>query len=420
MTKRTAQAEKLFCCMLLLCACVLPGCGTSSWGVRSQWTSMLHRSSKIAPEATKDQIVTQVNESLVPIHAWRATSAQVNVSGILVPLKAMVAVEEPNHLRLTVSSGLAGPELDLGSNNSGIWFWMRQAEPKAILSVSHENLTAVQRDFPVPVQPEWLMEVLCVKPIDASKAELVRNPDQPYTVKLVSHHTNESGVTVRKISTIDLRKAEVTGHELYDAEHRLIASAELSNYKEFPNTTARLPHKISLRWEQQDMQMTLSLNGVEINPPHMPSAIWDIPQMAEYPVHELGPKQLLPSDSIAKRSLRDKPKAITEYELDEPSGAWMQNQTIKMPQEASTAAGNQVEPAGHASVSAPFTAHEMPAAQPTDKRERPSPFFQPDDELPTPRPAEPEVDDDTPVWARPRPETTQQPERKSRDELIIQ
>jgi len=325
------QGERLTAVvMLLVLISSLPGCATSRWNPSEQWASLVHRSAKIPADASKEEILSYVNQHTAPIQSWRSTSARLNVSGVPIPLKAMLAVEQPNHFRLSVSQGLSGQsELDLGSNPDELWFWARQMEPKAVMTCRHQEIAAVQDQLPVPFQPEWLMEVLCVRPLDASDADLMRDPDDPHTVKLVSHHTSENGQTIRKIVTIDLQKGEVVSHQLYDSDHRLIATAELSDYREFPNTSARLPHDITLRWEQQDMKMHVSLNHVEVNPPHIPTEIWAVPQMAEYPVREIRADQLVrPAERAIVRTPRDSPKTVTHYELDRKSGVWLQEQEV--------------------------------------------------------------------------------------------
>lgn len=330
---------------------------------------MLQRSAKIPAESSKEEIVDYVNQHITPIQSWRASSATLKVTGVPIPLSAMMAVEQPNHFRLTVAGVLSGQnELDLGSNQEKLWFWARQMEPKAVITCRHEEIEAVQDQLPVPFQPEWLMQVMCVAPISCENADLVRDPEDSYSVKLVSHHTNASGSTVRKISTIDLRKGEVRRHQLYDSNHQLLVSAELSDYREFPKTKARLPHDISLRWVQQDMKMHITLNGVEINPPHMPEEIWTIPVIADCPVHELHRDQLLqPASGATPRSLREKPKAITQYELDSPSGAWVQEQEIRVPGQA-----QRQQMASTQAATDPFSVHEFQPAAATTQPQRSS------------------------------------------------
>ena len=364
---------------------VSTGCAASSWGQRPRWNMLSHQSAKIPSSASKDEIVEYVNQHIEPIHGWRSTSARLTVTGSPIPLKAMLAVEEPNHFRMVVSSGLTGNELDLGSNQDQLWFWARQMEPKAVVTCRHEEIEAVQDYLPVPFQPDWLMEVLCVIPLNADHAEMLRDPNQPHLVKLVSHVSNPQGHTVRKVSTIDLRKGEIVSHQLYDTEHRLIASAELSDYRQFPNTNARLPHEIRLHYAQQDMKMHISLNGVEVNPPHLPKEIWNIPQIAGCPVHELRREHLVPpGTAIAGRSAREKPRAVTEYELDSPSGVWLQEQKIHPPGNAAPPIGTEHSLAGNASPgqTAPGMARiSLNSAETTSPagagRPAGSPFFEP-------------------------------------------
>lgn len=295
---------------------------------------MFHRSAKIPADASKEHIINYVNQHTEPIHAWRSTKATVNVTGVVIPLQAMLAVEQPNHFRLTVSSGLTGNELDLGSNPDHVWFWVQRMDPQTVMTCRHEEIEAVQDQLQVPFQPDWLMEVLCVKPIDGSEAELIRDPQDPYEVKLVSHHTNESGFVTRRIVTIDLRRGVIVSHQLYDAHHRLIAKADLSDYRDFPHTNARLPHDIQLCWVEQDLKLRISLNGVEVNPPHLSAEIWTAPNPKDCRVVELKRDQLVHPAAGLVRSEQEKPKAITHYELDAPSGVWLQDQKIRIPKDA--------------------------------------------------------------------------------------
>ncbi|MBL4883391.1 MAG: DUF4292 domain-containing protein [Planctomycetaceae bacterium] len=370
------------CCLMLICLLASSGCNIASSGYRPQWPQMLHRSTKIPTEATKEEIIAYVNQHIEPIHSWQSTSARVRVSGVPVSLNAMLAVEEPRKLRFTVSSGLSGQsEFDIGSSSEELWFFVKRMEPKAIMTVKHSELEQIQNQMPIPFQPEWLMEVLNVSTIDASEADLVRDPDNPYSVQLVSHHRNEQGQETRKIITVDLKKGEVREHQLYDSEHRLLASAKLTDYRQFPNTKARLPYDIRLEFAQQDKTMHIELKSVEINPPQLPDKLWAIPQMAGYPVRHLGSQQILGSPTaIANRKLRDKPKAITNYELDAPSGVWLQNQIIQTAQNDSAAplTTQPVQQTDHQQLSdaIPFSAHaftsQAPAAIP-QKKTRPAP-----------------------------------------------
>ncbi len=331
--KDTTDWAGKFPCHWLLLVCLLasPGCQLSYAKFRPRLPSLLHRSAKIPADATKDEIVAYINQHIEPIHSWQSTTAKVRVSGWPVPLKAMLTVEQPKKLRFTVSMGLSGQsEFDVGSNPERLWFFMRRMEPKEILTVKHEELEQLQNQMPIPFQPDWLMEVLNVSTIDASSASLVRDPDNPYIAKLISHYTNAQGAEVLKSLTIDLRKGEIREHELFDAQHRLIASAELNDYKQFPNTKARLPYSIRLKLPEQDQSVHIELRSVEINPPQLPSNLWAVPQMTGYAVREIGREQILGSPAaLANRKLRDKPKAITNYERDPQTGLWVKNQVIQ-------------------------------------------------------------------------------------------
>jgi len=377
-------------CLILSFLLFNAGCNITSPNYRPQWSSLLHRSAKIPSDASKDEIIAYVNQHIKPIHSWRSTSARVHLSGVPVPLKAMLAVEQPRQLRFTVSGGLSGQsEFDIGSSREQVWFFVRRMEPKAIMTVKHEQLDQIKNQMPIPFQPEWLMEVLNVSTIDAESSELSRDPDQPYVVKLVSHHISKQGQEIRKITTVDLRKGEVRDHQLFDSQHRLLAKAKLTDYRQFPNTEARLPYDIRLEFAQQDQSMHIVLRSVEVNPPRLPEELWAVPQLAEYPVHELGQEELIGSPAaFANRHLRDKPRAITNYELDTKTGAWVQDQIIQTAQTDSAPpfVPQRAQQADHqlSSDAIPFSTHAFDShppqagagkkARPAPLADRPSPF----------------------------------------------
>ncbi len=423
--------------LLLFCLLISSGCQMPSAGLRPRFPLLMHRSAKIPVDATKEEIVAYVNRHIEPIHSWQSTTARVHISGMPpVPLKAMIAVEQPKKLRLTVSMGLsAQSEFAVGSNPERLWFFARRMEPKAIWTVKQEDLAQLQNQMPIPFQPDWLMEVLNVAPIDASSASLVRDPDNPYIVKLISHHANEQGVEVRKSMTVDLRKGEIREHELFDAEHRLIASAELNDYKQFPNTEARLPYSIHLKLPEQDQSMRIELKSVEINPPELPSNLWAIPHVTGYAVRELGKEEILGSPAaLANRRLREKPKAVTQYERDPQTGAWLKNQVIQtahhdsapsfspagvqsieklQKQSQSHQPGHSHQHAhGHQSEAIPFSSHAF-ASQPVQtasrtaatKKPRPAPLqtkapASSTEQQPKTQKTDPPDSLDLPEWAR--------------------
>ncbi|MBR9804313.1 hypothetical protein GYB59_22625, partial [bacterium] len=82
MKNKPRQGERLIAVFgLLILFSSLPGCATSRWNPSEQWASLVHRSAKIPADATKEEIVTYVNQHTAPIESWRSTSARLSVSG---------------------------------------------------------------------------------------------------------------------------------------------------------------------------------------------------------------------------------------------------------------------------------------------------------------------------------------------------
>ena len=122
-----------------------------------------------APEArctlpagmTGPQLISHLNANVRQLTAWRATGAEVSSRGpnaLPMSLKAMISVEAPRNFRLVVSGPVGGSEFDLGSNVEECWVWMKRQPRKQVLTCRLDSLDQARRRFPIPFEPDWLME----------------------------------------------------------------------------------------------------------------------------------------------------------------------------------------------------------------------------------------------------------------------
>ena len=258
----------LLACVLF--AVALPGCPMTSW---------LRQDADFGPPLPtgvgKDELVNRLNENIARLFAWRSTDVQIQArSGLPLKLSANLAVESPRNFRLRVSS-VAGDEADFGSNGERFWFWMRRSDPNRVFTARHDQLDEVQRRVPIPFQPDWLMEVLGVIPIEASLYTLEHSDPEGRTVTLVSERLTPSGQPVRRVILVDARHGLVLGHSLYDATGKLIAKAALKDHQLDAVSQVILPHRIDLDWPNAGLAMTMHIGkNVEINPHGLPEAMW--------------------------------------------------------------------------------------------------------------------------------------------------
>ena len=232
----------------------------------------------------KEELVAHLNRNTEKLECWRANSVKIHTNAIM--LSGTLAVERGRRVRLLVSSPL-GNEVDLGSNDERFWLWSKRMEPEFV-TCRHENLDAARQALGVPFEPEWLMEALGVAPIPSSGVTMELDPARTQA-RLVQHITSAHGKPLRRVMVVDMKKGHcvVVEHSLYDNFAQPLAIAKLSGHRPDKETGIVMPHRVSLDWPQQRMQMTMDLGKVQVNPTSIPSEIFQMPHMANCEVVNL-------------------------------------------------------------------------------------------------------------------------------------
>lgn len=242
-----------------------------------------------APEArctlpagmTGPQLISHLNANVRQLTAWRATGAEVSSRGpnaLPMSLKAMISVEAPRNFRLVVSGPVGGSEFDLGSNVEECWVWMKRQPRKQVLTCRLDSLDQARRRFPIPFEPDWLMEVLGVMPFDGEQLsfeELPNSPEGKPRAQLVGTHVTASGAEWRKTTVVDACHGIVLEHAVHDDTDRLVARAVLSGHtrQRLPTdgrysaaTGPVMPAAINIDWPDAQMDLSIVLNSVDVNP----------------------------------------------------------------------------------------------------------------------------------------------------------
>jgi len=273
------------CLFAAMASCSLIGCAAA----RSPgWMSWYAPPWQLDPDASLTEIVDYLNRNTVG--AWRSNDVGITAkqSGrIPVTLTAILAVENPRNLRLVAANSFGNNEVDLGSNSDRFWFWMRRAEPKCIITASHEESAGVQRQLHVPFEPDWLMEALSVTRLDESELTLERGRPKDPLVRLIAERRSPQGETVRLVTVVDMQKGLTLQHVLYDARGALVAQADFGDYRKDELTAIVLPHRVDLHWPQTGLRLTLRLGHIEINPVEVPGKTWELPSYPDCPVLDL-------------------------------------------------------------------------------------------------------------------------------------
>ena len=301
--------------MTLLAVCLLAllsGCNRNLRPISMRMPSWRPQSCVLPAEATMAEVVDHLNQRVEKTHAWSSTDVRVkSPQGLPMSIGGKIAVQSPRNFRLKLTA-MGNDEADVGSNDEQLWMFMRRPQPQ-VITVRHDQIEEVQRQLPIPFEPDWLMQALGVAPIDPTDMVMERDPKHPQMARLVSQHTSPSGTSVNKVIVVDACKGVVTAHELYDSAQQLIARASLEDYRPQQGPDGAeilLPHEVTLDWPQAQMAMTMSIGHIALNPApaQMPPQLWQMTPPPGIPVVQL-PQQ---SPTRTASSAMERPSSLAQ------------------------------------------------------------------------------------------------------------
>jgi hypothetical protein len=274
----------------------------------------------LPPESTKEEIVAYLNKNVLAeegqpgLRGWKTDSAKIRMHGF--SASATLQVEAPRNLRLRVSQPLSNTAmLDIGSNADQFWVWSKDSKERVVLTCHHKDIaaTAAHLELPLPVQPEWLMEVLGVVPLDPNEFRMEREIKGSPFIKLIADCHGPTGEPMQRIIQVNACHGLVTLHELRNAEGKVIASASFQGHYHDPDTKLVLVKQIRLELPQDKMLLTLELDRIQVNPAvTQDSMVFALPQMPGHSTIDLA--------EVARRNrggptLHDKQRLRTNWRL---------------------------------------------------------------------------------------------------------
>ena len=367
--------------MLLIQLLWLPGC---------KWCGFHEGYSEPPPEPlaanlTAKELIGHLNENTAKIHAWRSTNVKLQAKGLPFDLKGILAVQHPRSFRL-IASALVGDVADFGSNNDHAWFWMRGgmfSQPenmKHVFTVKHEQLPLVQQSFPLPIQPDWLMESLGVIPLDAPNARLEPTHEHAPYYRIVSNEMFSDGRMISRIIDVDKKTGLMKTQRLRNQQGQEVAVVHLRNHRRDPASGAWLPHEIELNWPETKMSLTMQMNQIDVNPVNLPNNLWTIPDIKGHTPLDIGaqlasqmptePQQQYAPLPQIDRPLRKSASAGLTTDQNRFSGTPSQNATSR--NSTSGSASLNAPPGGYTPLEEPPWANEQ-ARSPQDSKTPPFP-----------------------------------------------
>lgn len=244
------------------------------------WLPFTNKVRRIEPAMSmsidRDTLVDTLNQQSAGLNGWCSHSLRMRVRAPRTPtstLTGSIACKSPNYFRLSADHVFA--KADLGSNASKCWAYTKPGEP-AILTWNHEDTKMIQQlDLGVPfIDPDWLMLVLGITPLDASEYQLGPAPNGKPELWLTAIEQTPQGNSLKRIVKVDSIEGVVREHALYDESNTALVRAVLSSHR--PHAGYLVPGQVQLLFPSMKTELTLSFHNIETNPV-LPDQLWHMP-----------------------------------------------------------------------------------------------------------------------------------------------
>lgn len=325
-------------------------------GCQSSWRKQDMQAARVtepplAADMTCVELVDFLNRQNKDLQGWRSSSTRMEVRVPNFPRQklnnAAIACQSPNYFRLTASGLIA--TADLGSNNQRCWAYVKPGEP-AVLTWRHEDTPLLQHiPTGVPyIDPNWLMLVLGVTPLDANE---YRMNSSGSILEMAAIEDAPSGRPMRRVIRVDRTRRVVREHAIYDSEGHKLVSAVLGNHRWVNNKL--MAHSVTLDFPQMQSEIKLTFKDIETNP-HLPDTLWHLPD------HELQVVDL--GDMIRNNMLADSAQQPAPAFNDQSQSPRIQLQAPSFDDQYPKSAAVQSESQFYGSESEPnpFATEEVP------------------------------------------------------------
>jgi hypothetical protein len=266
-------------CKLLLPAacCVVFAAGCASLtGVKNTTPPANVNLNKETP--APEELVAFLNRSSAKVTALESRSLDIDVQADkqAIGVSGSLYCQSPKNFRMRAKL-MGADQVDFGSNSQEFWFWVRENKPPYLYHCNYTDLERGGIRMPFPFQPEWVLEALGMATRDPGGRYEVSRRDR--YLDLTERTTSPQGQPISKVTRLNNFTAngstpQIVGHYLYDTQNgqnHLVCSAVVSSVHTDAASGAVVPHKIELKWYDQNMTMTLTLGAIAVKRPRTDS-----------------------------------------------------------------------------------------------------------------------------------------------------
>lgn len=237
----------------------------------------------LTPIPSLEAVIAAVNGNAVRVSSFISHNASISMLGMpgMPVLSGSIAMARPASFRLQAGTALLGPEVDLGSNDSTYWIWIRRSQPKAVYVGRHDLFAQSAARDVMPVEPDWFLDALGLAQFDPNAQHQGPIPRPDGKLEIRSTLPSPSG-TVTKVTVVDATRAWVLEQHIYSQTGTLLASAVARSHRYYPAEQVSLPQVVEIHLPPAKLALSIDVGTVMINQlVGDPALLWGLPQLGD-------------------------------------------------------------------------------------------------------------------------------------------
>ena len=243
----------------------------------------------LPPAPSIEQVIDAVNRNNGQIESFSTHTATVSAAAGMTPsLHANLVYQRQRRLRMRADF-MSSPEIDLGSNDEGFWFWVKRNQPPAVFWCRHDQLATSPARQMIPLEPDWFVDALGLALFDPALPH--QGPVQlPGGRRLQIDTIRETPQgPLRKVTILDAAQGWILEQRIHDAQGRLLASSVTSGHQQDPLTGAWMARIAQIDCPPAQFGFKLDLGKVQINQVvGDPTQLWSVPTYPGAPLVDIG------------------------------------------------------------------------------------------------------------------------------------
>ena len=183
---------------------------------------------------------------------------------------------KPRNFRLEAKTRITSTEVDVGSNDSEFWMYIKRADWFGYCS--YDDFSRGKVSLPIPFEPDWVLQVIGMSayPDPATTTYMIDSDQKARVYTLTWDTKTPQGEAITKTVVFAGDKAggkqpQVIKHVVQDANKNVVATAEIKAVEAKAVAGAAepvlMPTHVVLEWPQQKAKMDLTLDDVRVNEP---------------------------------------------------------------------------------------------------------------------------------------------------------